>query len=233
MRRIISVLAAAALTGVAGCARGGGPGGRPDGPDAPPPSAPRLLSAHGSGRADGLRPAIPAWPRPGAARRARRAPALLAFLERQVAARMADHDRALHRRLARAIHDEATRAGLDPLLVLALIHVESSFDPGAVSPAGATGLMQLREPTMRQEAERSGLSSADPRDPVANVRAGVRYLHRLVAAFGSVELGLMAYNAGPHRIAGLWRTDPLPDRLCAYPQRVRGELERVERASLR
>ncbi|HEX7622403.1 MAG TPA: transglycosylase SLT domain-containing protein, partial [Anaeromyxobacteraceae bacterium] len=101
----------------------------------------------------------------------------------QVATRMRAETPNVRRRLAQAILTEAERAHLDPLLVLALIHVESAFDPQAVSEAGARGLMQLLEPTMRRELERSGLAAADPHDPVANVRAGVRYLRRLVDAF--------------------------------------------------
>ena len=133
----------------------------------------------------------------------------------------------MRRRLAQAIITEAERASLDPLLVLALIHVESSFDPQAVSEAGALGLMQLLEPTMRRELERSGLAAADPHDPVANVRAGVRYLRRLIDAFGGVDNALMAYNAGPNRIRGHMRRGPIPSRFHVYPQRVRGELERL------
>ncbi len=154
-------------------------------------------------------------------------PAEIAALESHVAARMPRQGRAFHRRLATAIHDEAAHAGFDPLLVLALIHVESAFDPAAVSPAGAVGLMQLHEPTMRQEAERSRLGRADPRDPIANVRAGVRYLRRLVATFGSTDLALMAYNAGPNRIGSYRRAGGIPERFYAYPRRVRGEVQRL------
>jgi hypothetical protein len=145
----------------------------------------------------------------------------------QVARRMPDHDAAVHGGVARAIVAEATRASLDPLLVLALIHVESSFDPHAVSSAGAVGLMQLLEPTMRREVARSRLPSADPRDPVANVRAGVRYLRRLVDAFGQMDVALMAYNAGPNRIRGHMRRGEIPERFYVYPQRVNSEVKRL------
>jgi hypothetical protein len=155
-------------------------------------------------------------------------PADVTTLESHVAARMPRHDRALHRRLAAVINHESRHAGLDPLLVLALIHVESSFDPGAVSGAGAVGLMQLRGATLRQELERSGLAPVtDPLDPVGNVRAGIRYLRRLVRAFGSTELALMAYNAGPNRIGSYRRAGGIPERFYVYPRRIRGELERL------
>jgi soluble lytic murein transglycosylase-like protein len=145
----------------------------------------------------------------------------------QVATRMPRHDPSVHHRIARAIFAEARQAGLDPLLVLALIHVESSFNPLAVSSAGAVGLMQLLEPTMRRELERSNLPPSDPRDPVANVQAGVRYLRRLVDAFGDMDVALMAYNAGPNRIRAHRRNGGIPERFHEYPQRVRRELTRL------
>jgi hypothetical protein len=132
--------------------------------------------------------------------------------------------------VARAIVEEATRTALDPRLVLAVIHVESSFDPLAVSHAGAVGLMQLLVPTMRQEVARSRLPSADPLDPAANVRAGVRYLRRLLDAFGDLELALLAYNAGPNRVSRFLREDGgVPDRLRSYPRKVLQESRRVTR----
>jgi soluble lytic murein transglycosylase-like protein len=90
--------------------------------------------------------------------------------------------------------------------------------------------MQLLEPTMRRELERSRLPPADPRDPVANVQAGVRYLRRLVDAFGDMDVALMAYNAGPNRIRGHRRQGGIPERFHVYPQKVRKELERLRLA---
>jgi rubrerythrin len=157
--------------------------------------------------------------------------AVVRHVHAQVSARMPGQTPNLRRRLAQAILTEAERAHLDPLLVLALIHVESAFDPEAVSEAGARGLMQLREPTMRRELERSGLAAAEPEDPVANVRAGVRYLGRLVNAFGSMDAALMAYNAGPNRIRGHLKRGGIPTRFHVYPQRVHGELQRLRLTS--
>jgi soluble lytic murein transglycosylase-like protein len=145
----------------------------------------------------------------------------------QVAARMARHDPSVRARVARAILEEARLASMDPLLVLALIQIESSFDPHAVSPAGAIGLMQLREPTLRREAERSRLPSPDPRDPVTSVRLGVRYLRRLLDAFGRLDVALMAYNAGPNRILSYMRQGEIPERFHVYPRKVRRELDRL------
>lgn len=131
-------------------------------------------------------------------------------------------------RLAAVIVREAEEAHLDPLLVLAVIEVESSFDADALSGAGAKGLMQLREPTLRSELRRQGLE-ADPADPVTNVQAGVRYLRRLMDSFPRDDVALMAYNAGPNRILGYLRAGEIPDRFQVYPRRVKAVLRRLRR----
>jgi soluble lytic murein transglycosylase-like protein len=144
----------------------------------------------------------------------------------------ADRER---RVLARTLVLEAELARIDPLLVLAMIEVESSYDPDAVSNRGALGLMQLREPTLRREVERAGLELLDPRDPATNLRAGIRYLRRLLDAFGHEDVALMAYNAGPNRILAYLRegerlSGEIPARFHAYPRKVRAELRRLRRA---
>lgn len=75
-------------------------------------------------------------------------------------------------------------------LLLATAYEESRMDPGARSPVGARGLLQLMPATARA----LGL---DGDDPATNVLAGARYLRLLLDRFGSVELALSAYNAGP------------------------------------
>ena len=77
-------------------------------------------------------------------------------------------------------------------LVRALIQAESAFNPRAVSPKGARGLMQLMPATAAEHAV------ADPFNPAENIRAGVKYLKQLLDSYdGKVELALAAYNAGP------------------------------------
>lgn len=84
---------------------------------------------------------------------------------------------------------------LDPALVLAVIHAESQFDPLAVSPKGAVGLMQL-SPVVTRE-----LGINDPFDPQLNIDGGVRYLKDLLDTFdGDQKLALAAYNAGPTQV---------------------------------
>ena len=94
--------------------------------------------------------------------------------------------------------------GVDPALLAAVARQESGFDPGAVSPAGAQGLMQLMPATAR------GLGVADPFDPTQAVDGAARLLHDLIGAFGRVDLALAAYNAGPGRGAALRRHPAVP-----------------------
>lgn len=94
--------------------------------------------------------------------------------------------------LARAYAD---RYNLDPALVLAVIRVESNFNAGAVSPAGARGLMQLMPGTARV------LGVRDSFDPEQNIAGGTKYLAQQVAEFGNdARLVLAAYHAGPANV---------------------------------
>lgn len=92
------------------------------------------------------------------------------------------------------IYDIAIRHSINPHLVAALIHVESSFNARAVSPKGAYGLMQL----LPETARRFGLNKKkDLLDPKKNLEAGVKYLKWLTNRFGGdAEKILAAYNAG-------------------------------------
>jgi soluble lytic murein transglycosylase-like protein len=80
--------------------------------------------------------------------------------------------------------------GVDPLLVRALIQVESNYQTRARSRKGAMGLMQLMPSTARVYKVRN------PFDPRANIEAGIKHLKSLIDRFGKVDLGLAAYNAG-------------------------------------
>jgi len=80
--------------------------------------------------------------------------------------------------------------GVDPLLVRALIQVESGYKPTARSAKGALGLMQLMPSTAKEYRVRN------PFDPKANIEAGVKHLKSLIDGLKSVELALAAYNAG-------------------------------------
>lgn len=111
----------------------------------------------------------------------------------------------LRTHVAEAIAEEADAAGLDPMLVLALITVESEFQEEATSVVGAKGLMQVRPTTLYFVAEKEGLKLSRAEldaDPSLNVRLGVRYLKAMKERFkGNLDLALMAYNAGPNRLS--------------------------------
>jgi soluble lytic murein transglycosylase len=137
----------------------------------------------------------------------------------------------LRRRVADAVLDESRRARFDPLFVLALIEVESSFDGEAVSWAGARGLMQLTPVTLVYLAGLEGMRlSAQElwRDPALQVRLGVRYLSRLEKRFGSLDLALMAYNAGPEKIR-LATVEGDIERFKPYVGAVRRDFARFRR----
>ena len=93
--------------------------------------------------------------------------------------------------IARMVRDMAPRYQLDPNLVLAVVEAESGFNPKALSPKNAQGLMQLIPAT----AQRFGV--ADVWDPEQNLRGGMAYLRWLLDYFeGDVKLALAGYNAG-------------------------------------
>lgn len=108
----------------------------------------------------------------------------------ELAARLPERGRAW----APNIEAAALRAGIEPALLAAVVQHESNFDPSVVSRAGAIGLAQLMPGTA------AGLG-VDPRDPNENLDGGARYLRQQLDRFGSVDLALAAYNAGPNRVA--------------------------------
>jgi len=121
-------------------------------------------------------------------------------------------------------HDASVRHRVDHRLVESLIEMESSFNPRAVSHAGAMGLMQL----MPAVARRYGVH--DPLDAAQNVDAGVRHLRGLLLRYGGdIERALGAYNAGAGAVDRFKGVPPYPETreyvlrvLYRYRQRVEG-----------
>lgn len=117
------------------------------------------------------------------------------------------------------IEELSLRYGLDPSLVKAVVEVESNFDPLAVSPKGAMGLMQLMPSTARL------LGVSNPFDPKENLEAGIRYLKNLLERFNyELHLALAAYNAGPELVSTLGNIPPFAETR----QYVRRVLERYQ-----
>jgi soluble lytic murein transglycosylase-like protein len=93
------------------------------------------------------------------------------------------------------ISEHSRLNGVRSDLVRAVMQVESAFNPNAISPKGAMGLMQLMPATMRQYGVLNAFN------PVENVRAGVAYLRDLLDRYSNNEgLALAAYNAGPSAV---------------------------------
>jgi len=115
------------------------------------------------------------------------------FYMRETEFKPAGSDSARH--YDQAIAEAADSNGLSPHLLKALIHVESDFDPRAVSKKGALGLTQI------MPANLGLLNVRDPFDPKDNINGGARYLKALMDRFGGrLNLALAAYNAGPSAV---------------------------------
>ena len=106
-------------------------------------------------------------------------------------------------RLAESIATMSGKHFLDPLLVLAVIQVESRFNHRAVSAAGAQGLMQVQPNVVTALVERGKMlpNGKNIKDPGVNVEVGVSYLAYLKELFGDWKIALTAYNAGPSLVA--------------------------------
>ncbi len=111
-----------------------------------------------------------------------------------------------YRKYDRWIAEMARRYRIDRRLILAVIAVESDFDPRAVSRKGAMGLMQLMPATARRYGVRN------PFDPYENIHAGVRHLRYLIRRYGgNLRLALAAYNAGENAVDRYGGIPPYPE----------------------
>jgi soluble lytic murein transglycosylase-like protein len=111
----------------------------------------------------------------------------------------------------------ADESGLDPLLVLAMISIESRFNPFAESVMGARGLMQIIPKFHRARLLEHGGEEA-VFDPESNILVGARILQEYVRRTGTLEAGLQSYNGASR------------DPTAQYAQRVMAERGRFEQA---
>jgi soluble lytic murein transglycosylase-like protein len=118
-------------------------------------------------------------------------------------------------RMVAASYRAALEVGLDPLLVLAVISVESRFNPIAESVMGAKGLMQII-PKYHLDKLRAAGGEDAVFDPESNIQVGARILQEYVYRTGTLEGGLQFYNGA------------LRDNSAAYAQKVMAERSRLE-----
>ncbi|MDY3868632.1 MAG: transglycosylase SLT domain-containing protein, partial [Pyramidobacter sp.] len=103
----------------------------------------------------------------------------------------------------REVERAAKQFGVDPLLVWAIMRQESSFDPGATSPAGAAGLLQLMPATAAMEAKKVKLSRYSLYNISNNVTLGTSYISYLIESFKRLDWAVAAYNGGLGNV-GKW-----------------------------
>ncbi|OGA30932.1 MAG: hypothetical protein A3G80_13485 [Betaproteobacteria bacterium RIFCSPLOWO2_12_FULL_62_13b] len=141
---------------------------------------------------------------PKALRESRQTPPLKARL----------HNAGNRARYAGLIEAAAQASQLEPALIHAVIAAESGYNPSALSPKGAVGLMQL----MPQTAKR--YSVTNPLDPLQNIQGGARYLRDLLRMFNNdLKLALAAYNAGENAVMKYGnRIPPFPETLAYVPR---------------
>lgn len=137
----------------------------------------------------------------------------------------APHRPALDGPFAKQIRIAAAQNDVDAQLISSVISTESDFQPRAVSPKHAMGLMQL----MPRTATRYAVHNAF--DPTQNISAGTRYLKQLLDQYhGNVSLALAAYNAGPERVTQYGGVPPFPETRN-YIRRVKAKLKKLKAGS--
>ncbi|RLE00617.1 MAG: hypothetical protein DRI99_08525 [Candidatus Aminicenantes bacterium] len=115
----------------------------------------------------------------------------------------------------RIVEEIAHKYSLEPTLIHSIIKIESNYDPWAISPKGAIGLMQLMPTTAAQYGVR------DIFDPRENIEGGVRYLKDLIRLYqGRTDLVLAAYNAGQEAVKKFGGIPPYPETI-KYIEKVK------------
>ena len=130
----------------------------------------------------------------------------------------------------RFVYHEAMKNNLDPILAMAVIKVESSFETTVVSPMGAIGLMQVIPLVGRYKARELGVAWKGEKslfDPYVNVKIGLAYLMELANRFSDFSLALEAYNRGPEAVKDTLISGVRPS--THFAQRVLGYYTRFQR----
>lgn len=126
----------------------------------------------------------------------------------------------INNRIDKAIDDASKKYNIDENLIRSIIKVESNFNPNVVSSAGAKGLMQL----MPQNCKALGVT--DPFDIEQNIDAGTRHIKEYIDKYnGNIEMGLMAYNGGPTRMAKRGVTSP--EHIYKMPKETQNYVPKV------
>jgi len=123
------------------------------------------------------------------------------------------------------IRAAAERYGMDADLIHCVVAIESNFNPKAVSPKKASGLMQL----LPQTAAHYNVKNIF--DPGENINAGTRYLKELLAKYHDLTLALAAYNAGPERVDQYGRRVPPYLETMKYVQRIAKSYAKIKAES--
>ncbi len=122
-----------------------------------------------------------------------------------------------HSAIREATLELSKKYRIDPLLIIAIMKIESSFRPHVQSNRGAIGLMQIKPIVVLDVASKLSLPSSQPRELLKNVhwnlRIGVHYLFQLLERFdGDFWKALTAYNHGPTSVAQRFKNRPAPSK---------------------
>lgn len=140
--------------------------------------------------------------------------------------------------ISKAIYEESVKYNFNPLLITAIIKIESNFDPKALSDSYAYGLTQVRRFIAPELAKNIGIEwdGAEKTlfDPIKNIKIGVFYLSMLNRNFNDLKTAIIAYNQGPYAVQErLTNNQELPnnyvDKVLGYYANLRGfSLEEIQ-----